>query len=165
MRRLLILVAIVLAAVSAVSAQPKAGRGADHEKMMKEIQEFKLKFLAQEMELRDDQREQFIETYKEMSAKRNEVMRKAWRLEHKVKKDKDATDKDYKAAADAMVNSRIEDARIEKEYDAKFEKYLTPKQMFRMKSGENKFRMKLEQMRQGDKAKDKDNQHNAKTKK
>lgn len=145
MKKTLALVVLVLLAAVSVQAQKRDGKG--HEQMMKEIREFKLKYLAQEMSLAPDQQAQFVDLYTEMSDKRDAVMQKAWRLERKVRKNKDATEQEYREAADAMRDARIQDSKIEKEYDEKFSKFLTSKQMFKMKSAENEFRRKMEEMR------------------
>ena len=121
--------------------------GKSKEQIFKEIQEFKLKYLAQEMDLRDDQQQKFFDLYNEMSAKRFAAMREARRLEKKVKKNKDATEDDYKTVTEAINKAKAEDASIEKEYDAKFSVFLSQKQIFKMKSAEESFRKKMEEMR------------------
>ena len=106
-----------------------------------------MKYLAQEMDLRDDQQQKFFDLYNEMSAKRFAAMREARRLEKKVKKNKDATEDDYKTVTEAINKAKAEDASIEKEYDAKFSVFLSQKQIFKMKSAEESFRKKMEEMR------------------
>lgn len=157
MKKILIFALLLISAVGIASAHD--GDKKNHREMMKEITEFKIKFLAQEMELKGEQKEKFVDLYREMAAKRHEVMGNAFRAERKVKKMANASDADYKAAAETMAAAKAKDAELEKEYDAKFETFLTPKQMFRMKTAENDFRIKLEQMR----AKDK-NRHDKKSK-
>lgn len=118
----------------------------DRRQMMKEIREFKVKYIAQEIELQDNQKEKFVTLYNEMSEKRDEVMREAYRMERKVKRNKDATDADYQAAAEAMNKARAEDVAIEKAYDEKFGTFLSPKQIYKMKTAEQEFRRKMEEM-------------------
>lgn len=74
-------------------------------------------------------------------------MSAAWKLERKVKRSKDATESDYEAAAEAMSKAKIEDAKIEKEYDEKFSEFLSQKQIYKMKTAENEFRKKMQEMR------------------
>lgn len=156
-RKLLLFLFLILGVSVSVCAQ---GPGPDHgkkdrDKMMKEVREFKIKYIAQEIELQDNQKEQFVALYNEMSDKRDGVMREAFKLERKVKRDSNATEADYKAAADAMNKARAEDAAIEKEYDEKFAKFLTSKQIYKMKSAEEEFRRKMEEMRHNKKKRDK----------
>lgn len=127
--------------------------GKKHDKMFEEIQEFKMKFLAQEMELKDDQKDQFFKLYNEMCRKRFEVMKPAWKLEKELKENPSASEEQYQAAANAMNNAKDKCAAIEKEYGEKFSKFLTQKQIFQMKAAEEKFREKMQEMRQNKKGK------------
>lgn len=136
---------VAVAGVTAVSAQNSGKK--DREKMMKELQEFKLKFLAQEMDLKEDQQAKFFELYNEMCEKRRECMSEAVKLERKVKKNKDASESDYQAAAEAMNKAKAEDLAIEKQYDEKFAKFLSPKQIYKLKAAEGEFRKKMTEMR------------------
>lgn len=99
------------------------------------------------MELTPEQQEKFVPLYNEMSEKRRQCMKAAWRLEKKVKNSPDATEADYEAAADAMNKAKAEDAAIEKTYDDKFSQFLSQKQIYKMKAAEMEFRKKLEEMR------------------
>lgn len=151
MKKVLLILFLSLMSVSLAPAQtsePKAKKEhKSQKKMYKELQEFKLKFLAQEIDLKDNQKEQFTRLYTEMQEKREAVMRVAWQAEKKVKKDNNATEADYLAASEAMIKAKEEDAKIEKEYDKKFEKFLSSKQIFKLKTAEAKFRKKIEEMR------------------
>lgn len=144
-KKIILILLLALCGIVAADAQRHEGR--NHDKMMKELQEFKLKFLAQEMDLQDDQKEKFVELYNEMSEKRIACMKEAWKLRRQVKHDKDATEADYEAAAEAMKKAKAEDSEIEKSYDDKFAQFLTSKQMFKMKAAEEEFRKKMEEMR------------------
>lgn len=143
-RIIFILVLFISGAVS-LSAQHRGGK--DHGQMMKEMWDFKLKYLAQEMELQDDQKERFFQLYNEMSEKRRQCMTDAWKLDRKVKKSENASEKDYEAAAEAMEKAKAEDASIEKSYDEKFSRFLSQKQIYKMKAADNEFRKKLQEMR------------------
>ena len=147
---LLSLMLIVMAAGNAMASAgccPPPPEGKSKEQMFREIQEFKMKFLAQEMDLKEDQQQKFFELYDEMSRKRFAAMKSARELERKVKKNADATEADYQAVTDAWNKAKTEDAAIAKEYDEKFSKFLTQKQIFQMKSAEDKFRKKMEELR------------------
>lgn len=146
MKRLVLLLLVAVAGFSAMHADDNDKK--KREQMMREVQEFKIKFIAQEIELTDAQKERFVQLYNEMSEKRNACMSSAMKLERKVRHDKNATDADYQKASEAMSKARAEDLAIEKEYDKKFEQFLSSKQIFKMKNAENKFRDKMQQMRQ-----------------
>lgn len=142
----LFLIIILLAGLSMpVCAQPKPV-AKDREKMKKELREFKIKFLAQEMGLEENQKARFIEVYDEMQEKRFECMAPAWRLERQLKKNKEATEAEYEAATEAINKAKAADAAIEKSYDEKFATFLSQKQIFKMKQAENEFRKKVTEM-------------------
>jgi len=145
MAKRLLLILLTILGLFSVYAQNKGGN--NRQQMMKELWDFKLKFLAQEMELQDDQQDRFFQLYTEMSKKRRDCMREAWRLEKKLKKSEQATESDYEAAADAMNKAKTEDAAIEKNYDEKFAQFLSQKQIYKMKAAENEFRKKMQEMR------------------
>lgn len=144
-KHLLLIMFLVIGCLTPVCAQ-KEGKH-DRDKMMKEIREYKIKFLAQEMELEGEQKASFAELYNEMSEKRKECMRDAMKMERALKKNKDASEAEYQAVTDAMTKAKAEDAAIEKQYDEKFSKFLTQKQIFKMKEAENEFRKKMSELR------------------
>ena len=144
-KHLLLILLLVVGCVAPAAAQ-KNGKH-DRDKMMKELREYKIKFLAQEMDLEGEQKTRFAELYNEMSEKRTECMRDAWKMERALKKNKDASEADYQAVTDAMTKAKAEDAAIEKTYDEKFAKFLSQKQIFKMKEAENEFRKKMSEMR------------------
>lgn len=137
---LMMLVAIVPAYAQ---KQDKKSR----EEMRREIQEFKIRYLAQEMELTDEQKSKFEPLYNRMSTERWQLFQNARRLERKVKKDKNATEADYQAAAKAMTEAKEKDADLMKNYDAQFSKFLSSKQMFKMKESEQEFDKRMRKMR------------------
>lgn len=145
-RCLLISLFSLLLGVFSIHADGKKDKS--REQMFKEIQEFKMNYLAKEMDLKPEQRQKFFEIYKEMTSKRMECMKNARHLEHRLKKLENPTEADYQAATDAMNKAKAEDASIEREYVGKFSSFLTQKQIFKMKEGEEAFRKKMEEMRQ-----------------
>lgn len=140
---------LILALIMGCSVSAMAQRSGDKksENMMKELQEFKIKFIAQEIDLKESQKADFVELYSEMNSKRIEVMRDAWKMERELKKNKDASEADYQAVTDAMTKAKAKDAEIEKSYDEKFAKILSQKQIYKMKEAEEEFRKKMTEMR------------------
>lgn len=144
-KHLLFILALILGCSASAFAQKPHGKKAEN--MMKELQEFKIKFIAQEIDLKESQKADFVELYNEMSAKRVEVMRDAWKMERELKNNPDATEADYQAVTDAMTKAKAKDAEIEKSYDEKFAKILSQKQIYKMKEAEDEFRKKMAEMR------------------
>lgn len=114
--------------------------------MAREVQEFKLKFLAQEMELRDDQQKRFFDLYNAMSEEKFKVFTEVRRLESQIKNNPNATEAEYAAVSEAITKAKARDAEIEKKYDDQFSTFLTKKQIFKMKAAEDKFRRKMHEM-------------------
>lgn len=150
MKRLFaILLGMLLIFAAPMAAQQKKGRA----EMWKEMQEFKIKFLSQEMELKDNQIKQFSDVYMKMSEEKGALFRETRKLERKLKSNKEATDEDYAAMSKQLTEVKERDAAIDKKYDALFADFLTSKQIFKMKAAEEKFREKMHQMRHKKRAK------------
>ena len=117
------------------------------EKMFKEVQEFKMKYIAQEMDLSELQKKKFFELYEEMSESKKECYHEAVVMDRKLKEDKNATDEQYQQVRDAFTEANNRWADIEKQYDEQFSEFLTPKQIYKMQEAETSFRSKLEEMK------------------
>lgn len=137
-------------------AQGKHDKGLDP-KMMKEIQDFKVKFLAQEMELDDAQKTKFADLYNKMCEEKRKNFDALRALEKKLKETPEASEEAYEEVSDKILSARVRDAEIEREYDAKFAKFLTKKQIYKMKEAENTFRHKMRAMHKKHKDNKKDN--------
>lgn len=132
-----------------ISAQ---GRSERRGGMHKEICEFRMKFIAQEMDLPAEKQKQFFDLYQQMSDEKRAVFDETIKLERKVRNDAAATDADYQALQNAMTTAKERDAAIEKKYDEKFAAFLSQKQIYLMKKAEMKFHEKMRAMRKGRKA-------------
>ena len=146
MNRFFILISLFIGCVISIYAQEYDPEKRD--KMFKEVREFKMKYLAQEMELSENQKPKFFVLYEEMSASRDSCYRHVRGMEKNLKRDKDVTEEDYHQVTEAMTDANSKYAEIEKIYDAKFSEFLSPKQIYKMKEAEQNFRSKLEGMRQ-----------------
>lgn len=103
-----------------------------------------MKYLAQEIELKDDQKARFDEVYDEFMQAKHANFKEIRRLEKSLKSD--ASEKDYKDVTEKIADLRIKDAEIDKEFDAKFATFLSQKQIYKMKVAEDKFRRKMMDM-------------------
>ena len=140
-----ILIMTLLAGVLPGYAQdkPKKSRAEMH----KEMVEFKTKYIAQEMELTGEQKEKFAPLYEQMDRERWQLFRETRALEKKLKNDKTATDADYESVVKALNQAKEKGAEIEKNYNEKFQKFLTAKQMYKMKEAEDAFNQRMMKMR------------------
>lgn len=124
--------------------------------MNEEILNFKTEFLAKEMGLSEKEKADFTPIYKEFNEKRREATRDARRMEREMQKNKNATEADYKKLSDLQRDAREKDSKVVAEYDEKFRKILSSKQIYTMHQAEDKFMKKMEEMRRdGKKPKDK----------
>ena len=139
------MLAMLLMSVPAYADRKKKANSGDN--WRKEMHDFKLRFLAQEMKLREDQQKQFITVYTQMTEEKEANMNQVRRAMIRVKKLDNPTDADYTAATDEMIRGHEQDLAIEKKYEERFKTFLSPKQIFSMKEAERKFREKLRGMR------------------
>lgn len=145
MKKITLLLLLLFAVLTPAFAQ--GGKGKDREAMRREIHEYKLKFLAQEMDLKEDQQKKFFDLYNQMTAERVKVFKETKALEKKLSESADASEAEYEAVSSAITEAKEKDAEIEKRYDRQFAQFLTSKQIFKMKAAEEKFRNKMHEMR------------------
>lgn len=143
MKKLLLLTFILLVAASGASAKKTGDKHCLSDAKKKELQEFKLKFLAEEMDLREDQIPRFNETYIQYENERRELIKKKRNIEKKISEDNNVSDAEYEKANKEILETKAKMADVEKKYDEKFSQFLTKKQIFLMKSAEEKFMQKM----------------------
>lgn len=146
MKRSLLLLICAIVGIGAACADKKPC-DKPSPKMWQEIQAFKIKFLSQEMDLRHDQRGRFTELYTELSEKKRENFDAVRKAEKEIENKKNATDADYADLSNKLDELRAKNIALEKEYDTKFSKFLTSKQLYQLRVAEDKFRRKMEEMR------------------
>lgn len=138
MKKLILIAMMAFAAFTAVtpaSAQGKAPR----DKWMSEMRQFKRSYFTKELDLTKEQQNKFFPIYEAMEdecARLDEDMKT---MERRVSQAPDASDLEYEKAADAMYETKVKQAEIEKEYSAKFKDILSAKQYFRLKDIDRKF--------------------------
>ena len=120
--------------------------GKSKEEKWKEFLEFKIKYVAQEIDLKADQQKQFVDLYTEKSEAKRKVFRETRSLEKRLRNQKNPSEKEYEAVSKALTLAKEKDARIDKDYDAKFATFLTQRQIFKMKEAEETFGKKIQEM-------------------
>lgn len=143
MKKVYLLLLMILTLVPAYS-QEKGKKS--REEMHKEYREYKMKVLAQEMDLRDDQQKEFFDLYNKMSDERHKVHHEFRQIKKKMQDEKNMSEEDYAKLNTAEATAREKDSEIDKRYDAKFKKILTAKQIYKMKEVEEQFRNKIREM-------------------
>ena len=142
MKRYLLFLLLTLLSLPATFAQDK-----DKAKMREELQQFKIDFLAKEMNLSEKEKAEFSPLYKEYDEQRRHAGSEAWKMERELKKKKDASEADYKKLSELQKSAREKDNEIVKQFDARLESMLSAKQIYQMHQGEEKFFEKMKEMR------------------
>ncbi|MCH5230555.1 MAG: hypothetical protein J1F43_02020 [Muribaculaceae bacterium] len=145
MRKLFLIVTLILTGLGVSLAQDK--NPGKREKMFREVQEFKMKYLAQEMDLSELQKKRFFELYEEMSEKKKEIFQEAINMDKALKHKKDASEADYQKVTEAYSKAQTEWSELEKQYNEQFAEFLTPKQIYKMREAESSFKAKLDEMK------------------
>lgn len=117
------------------------------DRRIKEVQEYKMKYIAQEMELSEAQKKKFFEVYQEMNTAKFNCYKDAVNMDRNLRQDKNATEQDYQQVTEAFNKANDEWAQYEKTYNEKFSEFLTQKQIYKMREAENSFRAKFEEMK------------------
>lgn len=146
MKRIFLLLTMALIVVAGLSAQER-GPKKSREEMWKEFIEFKMKFIAQEIGLEEDQKTKFQDTYSEMTEEKGRIFEQTRNLERRIKKNDNSSEAEYAELCKKLTEAKEKDAEIEKKYDEKFATFLTGKQIYKMKDAEEKFRQKMREMR------------------
>lgn len=118
----------------------------DNSEKYREFKEFKMKFLAQEMELKESQQERFFELYDKMICEKKAAFSKVHQLEKKLRSGKELTNAEYEQYQTLMDEARAKDLEIDKRYNAEFLKVISSKQLYKMKQAEGKFKDKIREM-------------------
>ena len=144
MRKIYILLLALIFALPAFSQKSQSRE--KREDMRREMHEFKMKFIAQEIELQESQQKRFFEVYDRMWAERGKLSKATRGIEKRLREG-NPSEQEYTEACRAMTEAKEKDAEIEKKYDAIFSEFLTSKQVYKMKDAEEKFRNKMHEMR------------------
>ena len=145
MNKIVLAFVFLIAGLAAVHAQD--ADTTKREKMFREVQEFKMKYLAQEMDLSELQKKKFFEVYEEMEQSRRQCYDQAVKMDRELKHDKNATEADYQKVTEAFNTANAEWAEQEKIYNEKYAEFLSSKQIYKMKEAESTFKAKLDEMR------------------
>lgn len=144
MKKLILFLTLTLVTLGAMAGPTPPQR--PNSEQVRELKEFKMKYLAQEMELKEEQKERFASLYDKMMTEKRRLFSKVHEMERKIRANKNASDEDYAQLSTAMNEARAKELEIDRRYDAEFAKFLTKKQMYQFKEAEGKFRDKMREM-------------------
>lgn len=145
MKKLLLIIALLISGFNLLFAD--GDNQLKREKRFREVQEFRMKYLAQEMDLSEVQKKKFFELYQEMMESKKDCYQEYLVMNRKLKDSKDASEEDYEQVRNALNKANLNWTEIEQQYDEKFSEFLSQKQIYKMKEAENNFRAKFDEMK------------------
>lgn len=127
-------------------AQKNASRGNSGE-MKKELREFKIKYLIQEMKLPADKQKEFAQIYAQMEEEREKSFQTMMQKRRELKKIAKPTDADYIIVVDAMADAKGKEAETERVYNTRLKNILTGEQLYKLKTAEHNYMKKVMEMK------------------
>ncbi|MCM1292848.1 MAG: hypothetical protein NC230_04635 [Bacteroides sp.] len=140
LRAFLIMTLIVGSALSASAQKPGDKK---HSQWIKEMNQAKLEFMINQLNIREDQKEKFTEIYNDMQDEINKLRKETISLKKTISAKKNATDLEYEKAAEAMFEFKKKEGAIEYKYYEKLKSVLSPQQMFEYKTAEQTWMKRL----------------------
>lgn len=138
-----LIIALIILPLASAFAQENAdsvSNDGNRRKWLNDVKDYKYQMLEREAQMTPKQAEMFFPLYQEMENKVFMVNLEARQREMQVSDNfDDATDEDFKQAAQALSDVKVLEAEIEKEYYPQFAKILSNKQLFLLKRAETHF--------------------------
>lgn len=103
------------------------------------MRQYKRTYFTKELELSRDQQNKFYPLYEEMEDQINKINDDARSMEKRVGEMTNPSDLEYEKATEAVYDSAVRCAQLERDYMDKFQNILSRKQLFKLKSVERKF--------------------------
>lgn len=145
------IVILLIAMVLTIPTYAQNKKKENKEEWKKELQDFKYKYLAQEVELSDEQMTNFFELYAKLESERKQALKDCKAITKTVKEDGEHSEAEYERAVEAVLNLPIITGQIEKKYYEQFKTFLSYKQLYLLKTAERKFNKKLMELQKKDK--------------
>ncbi|MCM1319193.1 MAG: hypothetical protein NC217_02290 [Muribaculaceae bacterium] len=114
---------------------------------LKELQEFKIKYLIQEMDLSADKQAEFTKLYTQYDNERSTLFRDIYQRVKSMRQNQNPTDTDFMVIAETMATAKAREGALEQKYFNKLKTILSPKQLYTLKCAEQKFDRKLNEHR------------------
>ena len=122
------IVILLIAMVLTIPTYAQNKKKENKEEWKKELQDFKYKYLAQEVELSDEQMTNFFELYAKLDSERKQALKVCKAITKVVKEDGEHSDVEYERAVEAVLNLPIITGQNEKKYYEQFKTFLSYKQ-------------------------------------
>lgn len=130
---------ICLFAICSSSVNAQGKKKFDYE----DFKQKKYNYLVKEIGLTDKETKDFLPLTDELMQKKYEL-NKELRIEIRaLRKKKNISDSEYNAINEKVLDTRIKEATLEKEYYQKFKKVLSPEKIFKYQRAEKDFMRKV----------------------
>lgn len=143
LRRLFLLLALGSLTLAIGAAAQNADPDIDRDRYVREIRNYKHKYLARQLELSHERQAEFFRLYDAMEDEIMELNIQTRELEQRVDSDTGATEVELEAASAALFSQKAKEAEIESRYYDRFKQCLTPRQLFRLKGAERGFNKQM----------------------
>lgn len=125
-----------------VSAQEPRGEAPRPRMTPEEYQTRQKEFIARHAELTEEESEAFFPLYFELQDKKHKLNGQAWKQVRAVRP-QELTEEDCNTMIDALADTKIECANLEKQYLVEFKKILPAKKLMRVQMAEDRFQREL----------------------
>ncbi len=134
---------VLLAGCASIASAQKQMTEDDRRVWAEKMRDLKHKHLVKELNLSRDQQNEFFPIYDAMEDELIALNQQARDMEMKLENSPLTSDLEYTSAARTMFEQKDKEYKIEMAYFAKFEKVLSPKQLFKLKAAERAFMGKV----------------------
>ncbi|PKQ65685.1 hypothetical protein BZG02_01380 [Labilibaculum filiforme] len=142
MKQILIILTLVIAFSHSSTAQER-GHGM-HDHMSEKFAAQKISFITQKLELTPDEAQVFWPLYNELEKKKSENREQAKILFRKLRSSSEGlSDKELGVLSDELIEIKLQDANLQKEYHLKFKKVLSAKKILTLYHTEKQFQSML----------------------
>lgn len=127
MKKIVLLAVLMLSFISLDAQQH--GQGRPHF----DLDSFKaerIAYFTKELKLTDNQVKTFTPIFNEFMSKKFQANKEARQKARQMRQNTRKTDADYRAATNAFLNAKVEEAKLQKEYYKKLESVLTAEQIY-----------------------------------
>ncbi len=132
---------------STIFAQGRNVNKAQREQWMREMNQAKIEFITENLDLSKEQSEKFTSAYSAMENELQKLQRETRKMcrniNNKAKENQEVTDLEYEKAAEAVFELKGKEHAIEMRYFKQFSEILSKKQLYLLKNAEMKWTREL----------------------
>lgn len=138
MKRLLITLSLVI--VFGITCFAQRGDGRGQGKMRAQIEAQKISYITQTLDLTPEEAQVFWPVYNQLDKKKEVIRQRGKVLYRKLHHHMDSlSEKELVSISDELIDMKLEEAKLKKEYHLKFKKVLPTKKILNLYHTEKKF--------------------------